>query len=85
MQRQPAVLHRLFDGETVLYQPETDGVVTLDRIGSVIWELLEEPGSVDELVPDLAVAFKADAQQVRSDVIVLFEKLLESDVIEPVE
>ncbi len=85
MRRHPAVLHRLFDGEAVLYQPETDGVVTLDAIGSVIWQLLEMPGSVDELVPDLADVFGADPEQVRTDVASLFEKLGESDVIEPAE
>lgn len=85
MRRHPSVLHRQFDGEAVLYQPDSDFVVTLDAIGSVIWQLLEVPGSVDELVPDLADAFDADPQQVRADVAELFETLLESDVIQPAD
>lgn len=81
MRRNPEVLFRELDGETVLYHPPTDGVVTLDTIGSVVWRALELPGSIDELVPDLADAFGADPEVVRADVVELIDRLVALDIV----
>ncbi len=81
MKRNPVVLHRVLIDEAVIFHPKTDQVVTLDAIGSIIWQVLEEPGSIDDLVPDLVDAFGADPDRVRSDVAELFDRLVEHDMI----
>ncbi|HET7486625.1 MAG TPA: PqqD family protein [Acidimicrobiales bacterium] len=55
------------DGEALLLDPRTDGVHQLDRLGSVIWQVLDGEATVDELVDDLAAAFAAPPEQVRHD------------------
>ena len=55
------------DGELLLLDPRTDGLHQLDRLGTVIWSVLDGEATVDELVVDLAEAFSAPAAAVRKD------------------
>lgn len=55
------------DGELLLLDPRTDGLHQLDRLGSIIWQVLDGEATVDELVGDLADAFEAEPGQVRLD------------------
>lgn len=55
------------DGETLLIDPRTDRVYQLDRVGSVIWSVLDGEASVDELVDDLADVFETNPDAVRHD------------------
>ncbi|MGH9282326.1 MAG: PqqD family protein, partial [Acidimicrobiales bacterium] len=63
------------DGELLLLDPRTDGLHRLDRLGTIIWKVLDGEGSVDELVDDLAGAFGTPAEVVRSDLEELLVKL----------
>ena len=55
------------DDELLLLDPRTDGVHQLDRLGAVIWSVLDGEATVDELVDDLADVFAAPADTVRHD------------------
>lgn len=63
----PGLVALELDGELVLLDPRTDGLHQLDRLGAIIWKVLDGKGSVDELVTDLAEAFGTPADVVRAD------------------
>lgn len=55
------------DGELLLLDPRTDGLHQLDRLGAVIWSVLDGEAAVDELVDDLVDVFDAPPDTVRHD------------------
>jgi hypothetical protein len=52
--RRPGVATQLIDGAAALFDPTEGELITLNRTGSVLWELLEQPTSRDHLVDGLA-------------------------------
>ena len=63
------------DGEALIYHLGTGGVHRLDRVGAIVWRLLDGQTSVDVLVDDLAAAFSVDPDVVRCDVESLLDTL----------
>ncbi|HET7486626.1 MAG TPA: PqqD family peptide modification chaperone [Acidimicrobiales bacterium] len=63
------------DGERVVWDPQTGGLARLDQVGSLVWGCFEAPATVDDVAADLAAAFEASPDRVRSDVAALVERL----------
>lgn len=82
LRQRPDVLHRQV-GDDVLVLPldGTDPLV-LDDIGALIWTLLDQAHTVDELVALLAPAADAAAHTIRADVAEFLERLVDADVVE---
>ena len=78
----PSILSRSLEDELLLYNPATDGVVTLDPIGSLLWRLLAKPVSVEQLVADLVERFGVDAATVATDIMPLLQALHDAGLIE---
>lgn len=76
IRRNPEVLERSLDGETVLYLPSTDAVVVLDVIGSAVWRHLDAPVTMPALSNALAAAFEQPIERIESDIAPLIEELL---------
>lgn len=55
------------DGELLLVDPRTDGVHQLDRLGAVVWSVLDGEATVNELVEDFADAFDVPVDAMRLD------------------
>lgn len=53
----------------------------LDKRGSRIWALLEQPSTVDALVQALLQQYDTTAEQCRADVVAFAEKLLALELI----
>lgn len=70
-----------FDGETLIYHLRTGEVHRLDRLGSLIWQFLDGQTAVDELVADLAEAFEADPETIRSHVDELLAKMGQTSLL----
>lgn len=70
-----------FDGEQVVWDPETGQIVRLDRIGSLVCSALSAGFVVAGLVDDLATAFDAPSDRVRSDVENLLRRLFEIGLV----
>jgi hypothetical protein len=69
------------DGETVIFDPEDEGLHLLDPVASVIWSALDGEMPLDELCAALAAEFGAPAAQVRGDVGSLVQELLDKDLV----
>ena len=65
----PAVASVELDGEAVLYHERLNTVHVLNPTATVIWNGLDGAADLDGLSADLAEAFSADFDLVRSDVI----------------
>ena len=76
------VLQRTVDGTHVLYEPVSDAVVVLDAIGSLVWDLVDESGSVDAIVDALAARFDQPHEVIAGDVGALLQELAEAGFVE---
>ena len=74
-------LTALVDGETVMFSPEQGAYFGLDEIGSRVWELLEEPRSIDEVCATLHGEYEVDPETCRADVTALVEELREAKLV----
>ena len=64
----PSILHSKIDEEVILMSIEADSYFGLDPIASRIWELLEEPKSLQELTATLTEEYEVDADTCQQDV-----------------
>jgi hypothetical protein len=62
----------------------TGDPVTLDGTGVAVWDSLDRPRQIDDVVADLAARFGVESATVRSDVVHLVDRLLELRVLESV-
>ena len=60
IQRKPGLLFNEIDGEIVMLSIENSEYYGLDKVGSRIWELIEKPVTIKELVSNLLVEFDVD-------------------------
>ncbi len=82
-QRHPEALHRqLEDGVLLLAgRGDQDQPVFVEGTGSVLWELLADPWSLDELVAALAEAYGADPAEVAAGVAPVLDQLVDEGVV----
>lgn len=73
------------DGELLLLDQRTDRLHVLDALGTVIWNVFDGDVTVDELTGDLADAFGAPAETVRTDLGGLVDALRAADLLEGTE
>jgi hypothetical protein len=77
-------LTALVDGETVMFSPEQGAYFGLDPIGTRVWELLEEPRTIDDMCAILRHEYDVEAETCRTDVVALVEQLREAKLVSEV-
>ena len=70
------------DGEVVMMSIENGKYYGLDKTGSRIWDLLENPFSVSALINQLLCEFEVDRATCERDVFAFLEKLDEDNMLE---
>lgn len=63
------------DGERVLYRAVSDRLARLDRVGSIVWSVLDGQGTVADLAVDVADAFGVELPTATADLIALLDDL----------
>jgi hypothetical protein len=71
------------DDEIVMMSIEKGAYYALDPVGSCIWELMETPIKVSELVDRLIVRYEVDRDTCERDVMVFLEELHERRILGP--
>lgn len=66
-QRDPQLVSTIMDGDTVMMDVERGEYYGLGGVGSRIWELLENPVSVQQLIQTLCAEFEVDEDSCRAD------------------
>ena len=74
-------LSTTIDGETVILHPDAGKYYGLNEVGTFVWELLQEPRSVDELCREVIDAYEVDRDRCRPDVEDLLVDLVEKDLV----
>ena len=65
--RNPDVCAAELDGEICLFEPVKAEYLNLNGTGSAIWNLLEEPAEVDQLLASLQTLYNVDAVTCRQE------------------
>ena len=73
------------DRELVFLIQATDSYVCLDEIGVRIWELLDQPQRITDLVSQLCEEFDAPLQTVTADVLAFLSELEGEGMISAVD
>jgi len=69
------------DGETVMMSIENGKYYGLDDIGSRIWELIEKPVKVSDLIDALLEQFDVDRKTCERDVLKFLNELNEDKIL----
>ena len=70
------------DGEVVMMSIENGKYYGLDKVGSRIWEVLENSLSVSELIDQLLVEFEVERETCEKDVMYFLQKLDDDNMLE---
>ena len=69
------------DGETVMMSVEKGKYYGLDFIGSRVWELIEKPIRVSELIDALLLKYDIDRETCERDVLAFLEELQKDGIL----
>ena len=76
LQRSPAVSHQVLDGQAVILDERGEVLITLNDVGTLVWEALDGSRDTDALVDELADKFDGVSRdQLRADIIAFIEQL----------
>lgn len=80
--RQKDVVIAELDGKTVMMSLENGEYYGLDEVASAIWNGIENPVTVSNLVNTLVKEYKVSVEQCQTDVLEFLEKLYNKQLIE---
>ena len=72
-------------GETAMLEMKEGVYYGLNEIGTVIWELIQKPITIQEVVDKILEEYEVDEETCYGDVVELLEQMLENKLIETVE
>lgn len=74
--RKPDIYTALMNGETVMMDADSGKYYNLGEVGGRIWELLDTPKTLEELVEDLTGEYDVSPEQCAKDIVPFIEKML---------
>ncbi len=77
----PDLIWRLLDDNAVVVSPGVGEVRVLNHIGTVIWQLLVEENSPEEIEEFLVNHYEVSHEQAKSDLLLFFDDLTERGVV----
>lgn len=69
-------------GEVVLLSLETGMYYGLDEVGARVWELIQQPATVENVCQTILAEYEVEREQCQSDVLALLSQLSEAGLIE---
>ena len=81
-QRKPDVISSKLEDQLVMMDIEKGKYFSMNPVASKVWELLEEPSSVNELCDKLLNEFEVSKEQCFDEVLELLGKMKELDLLE---
>jgi hypothetical protein len=81
LKRNPEMVFSEMDGEIVMMSIENSEYYGLDPVASRIWELLEQPATIAQLVEKLLEEYEVDYDTCLKDVIAFSDELLEKKIL----
>jgi hypothetical protein len=84
-QRIPDAITSVVDGDLVILNLSRNHYVALNPVGRAVWELLEQPRALPDLVAALCTRFDVTEAQCRQEVEPFVAELASDQLIVPVE
>jgi hypothetical protein len=81
LQRKPGMLFNEIDGEVVMLSIENSEYYGMDKVGSRIWQLLENPMRFNELVIKLMDEYEVTEDQCRHETLEFVKKIMEKRLL----
>jgi len=75
-------LSRTIDDEAVILQTDSGTYYGLNDVGRHIWELIEQPRTVEELCDEIVSAYDVEYETCRADVVDVLTEMQENGLIE---
>jgi hypothetical protein len=82
LHRNPGMLFNEIDGEVVMLSIENSEYYGMDKVGSRIWQLLENPMSFNELVAKLMDEYDVTEEQCRQETLVFIKKMMAKKLLD---
>ncbi len=82
LRRKQDQLFSEIDGEVVMLSVENSEYYGMDKVGSRIWQLIEKPISLKELIGMLLDEYEVTEEQCTKDTLMFLEQLMEKDLVE---
>ena len=79
--RNPEIIHSAMDGEVVMMSVDQGLFFGIDTIGIHIWNLLETPVKVEELIEKLMSRYKVEKADCENDTLLFLNDMLLKKVI----
>ena len=84
IRRSDKAIWRIIDNEVVLLIPEKNILYALGGCGSRVWEIIEEPSFVSEIVHVICNEYEVEPKRVREDINTFIEDLTKLELVEPI-
>lgn len=81
IQRNKDIPFNQIDGEVVMLSVENGEYYGMNKIGSRIWKMVEEPISIKELIKRLIVEYKVSEDQCKKDTLDFISTILKKNII----
>lgn len=75
------VTAQVLDGEAIIINLSTGVYYSLDKVGSVLWEMIVEGHNPQEIVAAIIARYQASPEQVQADVVQVVEELIRENLI----
>lgn len=79
--RNQEIIHNDIDGEVVIMSIAKNNFYGIDKIGSHIWELLENSRSVEEIITTMMQNYEVERETCEKDVIDFLDEALKNELI----
>lgn len=77
----PHIVHDTIDGETILVNLKNGNYYSFDKSGVVIWEVITQNGTINELIEIIANIFNEPNEKVEIVITKFIEKLIGENIL----
>jgi hypothetical protein len=83
VRRSPNVIHEVVDDRAMLVSPDGAELISLNAVGTMVWELLERAGDAGEIAAQLHAHFDDITQsELERDIQVFLDSLREQGLVQ---
>jgi len=75
------IIFKVFDGEAILINAAKGICYSLENVGGLIWEMIQEAHNFKEIVRAIVARYDASPKQVEADVERLVKELIEENLV----
>ncbi len=79
--RNPEIIHSVMDDEVVMMSVDQGAFFGVDKIGSHIWNLLENQTKVEDLIEILVLHYEVEPELCKTDTLLFLNDMLQKKVI----